>query len=527
MAAPRGRRRIRAVLRSFLAFALLLCACGTPGERGVASAQRAPNLVLFLVDDLGWQDTSVAFSGVSGPFQEHFETPHLAALAAHGLVFSEAHAQCVCTPTRLSILTGQNSARHGTTNWIRDAAQETSGSTAVLGPPPRWCSAGYRDGTPTLPGLLAAHGYRTIHVGKAHFGAVGTPAADPRTLGFDVNIAGHAAGAPGSYQGENGYDRAEETGPSVWAVPGLERFHGTPTHLTDALTIRALEEVEHAVAEGRPFFLELAHYAVHVPLEPHDPYTQHFRALGHDESEARYAAMVAGVDASLGAVLAKLEELGVAEQTLIAFTSDNGGLSAHARGTSAVGGGVDTHNAPLRAGKGSAYEGGTRVPLVFAWARSAPSHPTQRALPVVTGRTDTLSLSEDLCATFLAAAGVSAPAEIDGRDLAPVLAGGAGDPERALLFHYPHVWGPSGAGYEPHSALRRGDWKVLYFYGDERWELYDLAHDLGEQDDRAKKEPVRLAELADELCARLAQLSAPLPLELASGRERAPRLPGR
>lgn len=504
--------------------ALVLSACDAPGGRTEAPDGRRPNLVLFLVDDLGWQDTSVAFSGAETAFQRRFATPSLVALAGHGLVFANAHAQCVCTPTRLSILTGENAARHGTTNWTLDAGKETSGTSEVLGPPPRWRAEGYRAGTPTLPGLLREHGYRTIHVGKAHFGALGTPAADPRTLGFDVSVAGHAAGAPGSYRGESGYDSEGRTSPSVWAVPGLERFHGTSTHLTEALTTVALEEVERAVADGRPFFLELSHYAVHVPLEPHAPWYEHYRAAGLDEAEARYASMVAGVDASLGALVAKLEALGVAEDTLIAFTSDNGGLSVHARGTSAVGGGRDTHNAPLREGKGSAYAGGTRVPLLFAWARSAPETAVQRAFPVVTGHTGAPTLCEDLFATLLSAAGVRSVAP-DAHDLAPVLAGGTLGAERALLFHYPHVWGPSGAGYQPHSALVRGRWKSVYFYGPERWELYDLADDLGETRDLAAREPARLAQLGGELCARLAALQAPLPLERATGRERAPRPP--
>jgi arylsulfatase A-like enzyme len=511
------------MLRSALLL-LALSACDAPGSRSRDTVHPPPNLVLFLVDDLGWQDTSVAFSGVETAFQRRFETPSLGALAAHGLVFANAHAQCVCTPTRLSILTGENSARHGTTNWILDAEKETSGATEVLGPPPRWRAQGYRSGTPTLPGLLREHGYRTIHVGKAHYGALGTRAADPRTLGFEVNVAGHAAGGPGSYRGELGYDSEGHTSPSVWAVPGLERFHGTRTHLTDALTTVALEEAERAVADGRPFFLQFAHYAVHVPLEPHAPWYERNKEAGLDEAEARYASMVAGIDASLGALITKLEELGVAEHTLIVFTSDNGGLSAHARGTSAAGGGRDTHNAPLREGKGSAYEGGTRVPLVFAWARSAPESEVQRAFPIVTGRTDAPAMCEDLFATLLSAAGLRSQAP-DARDLAAVLAGQAFERERPLLFHYPHVWGPRGGGYQPHSALVRGDWKAIYFYEPERWELYDLARDLGEAHDLAAHEPERLAELGGELVRRLAELGAPLPLERATGRERAPRAP--
>jgi len=501
--------------------ALLACRAPRPGAQ-----ELPPNLVLFVVDDLGWQDSSVAFHEPAGPFQEHFRTPCLAELAARGLRFSDAHAQCVCTPSRLSMLTGLNSARHGCTNWVLDAARETSGRTEVLGPPPRWKSTGWTPGTPTLAQRLKARGYRTIHVGKAHWGSVGTPGADPLNLGFDVNVAGHAAGAPGSYQGRNGYDEPKRTTPGVWAVPGLDEFHGTDVHLTDALTRRALAAVEDAVEAGGPFFLHLAHYAVHAPIEPHDPYTEAYRQRGDDEKEARYAAMVEGVDASLGAVVAKLRALGVAERTLIVFTSDNGGLSVHARGTSAVGGGPNTHNHPLREGKGSAYEGGTRIPLLFAWAASAPGEPVQRRLALREGRSSAVpTLCEDLFPTLLGIAGAAVPEDVDGRDLAPVLAGTGEPAERALVFHHPHVWGPKGDGYQPHSAIRRGPWKAIYFYEPERWELYDLEHDLAERADLAAARPDVLRALAGELERTLRGLDAAWPLALASGEERALRLP--
>jgi len=502
---------------------LFLAACRAAGPGG---GEPAPNLVLFVVDDLGWQDNSVGFGPPPGPFQERFRTPNLAALAHQGVRFSDHHAQCVCTPSRLSMLTGLNSIHHGATNWVLDPAHETSGQTDALGPPPRWRSTGWTPGTPTLPALLRARGYRTIHVGKAHFGALGTPGADPLALGFDVNIAGHAAGAPGSYQGENGYDQPGRKEPSVWAVPGLEEFHGTDVHLTDALTRRALEAVEEAVATGRPFYLYMAHYAVHAPIEPHEPWVEAYRARGLDEKEARYASMVEGVDRSLGALRAKLEALGVAERTLIVFTSDNGGLSAHARGTSAIGGGRDTHNSPLREGKGSAYEGGTRIPLLFAWARPDPTSPLQARLGLRPGALEaTPTLCEDLFPTLLAAAGATPPDGIDGLDLSAVLAGRGSLPERALVFHYPHVWGPSGAGYQPHSALRRGRWKAIWFYGPERWELYDLESDLGEQHDLARERPEILRPLAVELQESLAASAAPLPLDRIRGGERGVRLP--
>lgn len=378
----------------------------------------------------------------------------------------------------------------------------------------------------TLSELLRQRGYRTIHVGKAHFGAIGTPGADPLRLGFDVNVAGHAAGAPGSYQGANDYDEPGRATRGVWAVPGLERYHQSDVHLTDALTREALVEVEQAVEAGRPFFLHLAHYAVHVPLEPHEPFASAYRERGFDEQEARYASMVAGADASLAALLARLQELGVAERTLIVFTSDNGGLAAHARGTSAIGAGRDTHNHPLREGKGSAFEGGTRVPLVFAWAGSSTRSAAQARLPILMGaRTSEPTLCEDLFPTLLSIAGAEIPAELDGADLTPVLSGRASLRERALVFHYPHIWGPSGPGYQPHSAILRGSWKAIWFYEPERWELYDLAHDLAEERDLAALQPQVLAKLARELKQRLEACGAPMPLDKRTGCERTIRVP--
>ena len=484
-----------------------------------ASDQPRPNIVFFLVDDLGWQDTSVPMGSERVPQNDHFRTPHLEALAATGVRFSQAYASAVCSPTRTSWMTGQNAARHHVTNWTLFADRDQSGRTARLDAPTGWRTEGLQPDDVTLPSLLRDAGYRTIHVGKAHFGANGTQGVDPRALGFDVNIAGHAAGAPGSYQGTDDYGRSNET----WAVPGLKRYHGLPIHLTDALTVEAIRAVEGAVADEAPFFLYLAHYAVHTPIQPHDPYVDRYRDLGLDEKEARYASMVEGFDQSLGAVVQALARLGVAEETLVVFASDNGGLSAHGRGTSARGTGKDTHNWPLKAGKGSAYEGGTRIPQVIGWARVADV-PQQRDLPVDAGRLEHApTIIEDLFPTFLRMAGVDAAGrtahDVDGRDVTPLLS--ASSPridaerrlraERPLLFHYPHVWGPKGLGYEPHSSLRVGDWKVVYFYEPRRFELYHLGDDLGETRDLAAAQPARLAEMAAALIDALESRGAQYP----------------
>lgn len=497
----------------------------------MAAEPARPNIVFFLVDDMGWQDTSVEFHTARTPFNDFFRTPGMERLARNGVRFTQAYACAVCTPTRVSWLTGRNAARHHVTNWTLKG--DTSSSSTVL-LPPRWKTEGLQPGdAPTAAGLLRAAGYRTIHVGKAHWGAVGTPGSDPRNLGFDVNIAGHAAGAPESYQGMDRYGEGKP-GKEVWAVPGLERYKGTDTHLTDALTLEACREVERAVKElHQPFFLYLSHYAVHSPLQPHRPYDAHYRGLPVAESEVLYASMVEGMDASLGRVLDKLGELGVGASTIVVFYTDNGGVSHAIRGKNILGTGKDTHNQPLREGKGSAYEGGIRVPAIVGWAEVQPGHPLQRAIPVRAGaRCARPVIVEDLFPTFLRWAGAPLPGDspVDGEDLTPWLADPTATMRRsALVWHFPNVWTPypvgSRVGYQPHSVIREGDWKAIYFYETERWELYNPAQDLGEANDLASAEPARLAELARHLRERLVALQSPWPVDRASGQTRLLKLP--
>lgn len=475
---------------------VLLAACtATHAE----PAARRPNLVVFLVDDLGWQDTSVSFGGPPTAQQAHFRTPALERLCAEGTRFSQAYSHCVCSPTRVSMMTGANPARHRVTNWTlhRDRSTDAAQPRLQL---PEWHVNGLSPdpATPrshhaeTLAQRLRSAGYRTIHVGKAHLGAQGTPGEDPRNLGFDVNVAGHAAGAPASHQGLDDY--AAKGRDPVWNVPGLEEYHGTPTFLTDALTTEALRAVDEALAAGQPFFLHLSHYAVHTPLQPDARFVERYRALGLDEQEARYASMVEGMDDSLGRVLQHLDARGIATDTMLVFTSDNGGLSATARG-----GAPHVHNAPLRSGKGSAYEGGTRVPLAVRWPGHAPAG-AMVAQPVI---------AEDLFATLCAAAG--APDDCpDGRNWLPALSG-ATLTGRTLLWHFPNHWGASGPGIGAHSAIRSGDHKLVWFHAEERFELYDLAHDPWEQHDLASAQPDTTAALRKLLRERLTEAAAQLP----------------
>lgn len=522
-------------------FGLLLTAMflPLPGLLAQDPTGNRPNIVVFLVDDMGWQDTSVPFwiDEASGEvqrteFNRLYRTPNMERLAAQGVRFTNAYATALCSATRTSLMTGVNAARHRVTMWTLYPDRDQSGRTERLQSPPDWRRAGLQPADRTLPRLLQQEGYRTIHVGKAHWGAIGTPGSDPRALGFDRNVAGHAAGGPGSHHAIDGFGASKK----VWAVPGLERYHGLEVSLTEALTIEANREVEEAMRAQRPFYLYLAHYAVHAPIQPHPPYVEKYRAAGLDEAEARYASMIESMDASLGAVLSNLERLGVADNTIVLFASDNGGLSVQARGRTPYDTGANTHNWPLRSGKGSAYEGGTRIPQIVAWAQAAPQHPAQQRIPVEQGGVRHLpTIVEDYFPTLLRWAGVDPPDPLsdgvvmNGFDFTGMLrvAGEQGQPGansfgqlrrlRPLLWHFPHDWGPAGPDFEPHSAMRLGDWKVIYFYQPRSWELYNLAEDLSESRNLATKQPEQLRKMAAGLIGELEQADAQYPVQRDGG----------
>jgi arylsulfatase A-like enzyme len=478
--------------------ALAACACATAPQASMST----PNIVLFLVDDLGWQDISLPLGPERTAQNARFRTPNVERLAREGLAFTQAYSAApVCTPTRAAILSGQTPARSRITYWTLHKDSDTSAPFLGL-LPPQWNMNGLQPEDTTLPELLAQGGYHTIHVGKAHFGAVGTAGSDPCALGFDVNVAGHGAGAPGSFLGTENFSGAARKGDPVWDVPGMERWHGKDIYLDEALAIEAVEHVGRALDAGERFFLNFAPYSVHTPIQANARYVEHYAGL--DPREAAYATMVETMDAALGAVLDELERRGVADETLVIFTSDNGGLSAHARG-----GTPHTHNAPLRSGKGSAYEGGTRVPLVIRWPGV-----------VRPGASDAQVISTDLFPTMLSAAGLAQPSDgvvRDGVDLTPLLRGEASAPRRALVWHQPHYWGTPGPGIWPYSAVRLGDWKLIYRHADRGFELYDLAHDLGEEHDLAASEPERVRQLASVLGSELRRTRAQMSLGAASG----------
>ena len=495
------------LFRVFVAlFAFMITASALGAER--------PNIVLFLVDDMGWQDTSVPFHTATTELNRRYRTPNMDRLAASGMKFTQAYACSVCSPTRVSLMTGLNAARHRVTNWTlkKNASNDRGHATLAF---PKWNVNGLSPvagiertvHAKALPAYLREAGYRTIHVGKAHFGAIGTPGADPTNVGFDVNIAGHAAGGPGSFLGTQNFSAAWRRGGAVWDVPGLGKYHGKPIFLTEALTIEANSAVDQAVEDQKPFFLYMSHYAVHVPFAKDDRFYQKYRDAGLNNTEAMYSAMVEGMDKSLGDVLDNVERHGQSDNTIVLFMSDNGGLSASGRG-----GKAHTHNRPLSSGKGSAHEGGVRVPMLAHW-------------PGVTepGATCTQPvIIEDFFPTILELAGVGQVKQVggvvDGRSFSGLLRGEQDDDrnERSLFWHFPNNWGPKGPGIGPSSSIRRGAWKLIYYYQSGRFELFNVAKDISEQHNLADDYPDMRTALADELRAYLQDVNAQFPIDKKS-----------
>ena len=309
-------------MKSWLAVsACVLAPLTTCGAADVSPAP--PNIVVFLVDDMGVMDTSVPFlTDADGrprryPLNDFYRTPNMERLAARGIRFNNFYAMSVCSPTRVCLMTGQNAARHRVTNWINPDRNNR-------GPfgPPEWNWQGLKSDDVTLPRLLRDAGYRTIHVGKGHFGPPAFPGAEPLNLGFDANVAGCSIGAPASYYGVQNYGNGPK--PSPHAVPHLEKYHGTETFLTEALTIEAKTKVAEAVQAGEPFFLYLAHYAVHAPFNSDPRFSANYVDSEKPAPAQAFATLIEGMDKSLGDILDHLDALGVADKTLVLFLGDNG-----------------------------------------------------------------------------------------------------------------------------------------------------------------------------------------------------------
>ncbi|MEO8496152.1 MAG: sulfatase-like hydrolase/transferase, partial [Planctomycetota bacterium] len=395
-----------------------------------------PNIVVFLVDDMGVMDTSLPFlTDAEGkpkryPLNDYYRTPSMERLAAQGIRCNNFYAMSVCSPTRTCIMTGQNAARHHTTNWINP----DKNNAGPLGPPD-WNWEGLKSGDVTLPRLLQSAGYRTIHVGKGHFGARAFEGAEPKNLGFDINVGGGSFGSPGSYYGEKNYGLDTNRGSS--AVPSLEKYYGTATFLTEALTIEANAHVAEAVAADQPFYLYVPHYAVHAPFQSDPRFAAHYKESGKSAPAQAFATLIEGMDKSLGDILDQLDKLGVAENTLVFFLGDNGSDAplGHEHEVACA--------APLRGKKGAHYEGGMRVPFIAAWAKPNADHSHQRRLPIAAGVIQQQQAAVyDLFPTILAVSGVKSPEThiVDGVRLDTLLTGKP-DATRGEMFlmHYPHA----------------------------------------------------------------------------------------
>ncbi len=431
-----------------------------------------PNFVFILVDDLGWTDLGVYGS-------TFYETPNLDNLAAMGIMFSDAYASCpVCSPTRSSIMTGKYPTRTNITDWIPGDDPQKRKLIGTLD------SNQLALDEISLAETMKMNGYQTFFAGKWHLGDVGFY---PENQGFDINIGGHHRGSP-----PGGYYSPYKN-PVLSDGPEGE-------YLTDRLT---QESINFLKASGdHPFFLYLSFYTVHTPIQPNLELIDHYKhklesledkgriVLSNDHNSVSvlnqanpdYASMVSAMDKNVGKIINYLNESGLAENTYIIFTSDNGGLSTQTGNRMSP-----TSVKPLRAGKGWCYEGGIRVPLIIY----GPG--------IKKGVSNFPVISTDYYPTILDLAGLPPMPEqhIDGISLTSVFEGK--EPERDILFwHYPHY---HSSGWTPGAAIRKGQWKLIEFYENDTYELYNLEEDIGETLDLSKQYP----EIANELHTLLAK----------------------
>lgn len=489
---------------------LALPLAGLTGYGQSAQLEKRPNIILFLVDDMGWQDTSVPFWEKETPYNKMFETPNMERLAVQGMKFTQAYACSISSPSRCSLFSGMNAARHRVTNWTYPKNQSTDRKSDVL-QLPEWnvngiCQVPGIEHTTQVTGLaqvLKDNGYHTIHCGKAHFGALNTPGESPYHFGFEVNIAGHAGGAPTSYLSEKNYGNRTDGKPNPWfAVPGLEHYWGSGTFLSEALTLEAMKALDKSREYGQPFFLYMAHYAVHVPIDADMRFYQKYLDKGLQPKDAAYASLVEGMDKSLGDLMDYLEKYDLADQTVILFMSDNGGLASEPGWRDGV---PHTQNAPLNSGKGSAYEGGIREPMLVKWPGVVkPGVVCDKPLII-----------EDFYPTILEMAGITdykTVQHIDGVSFVPMLKE-TGDTfkGRKLFWHYPNLWGNTGPGIGATSVVRNGDWKLVYYYETGKKELFNIRADIGEKDDCASRNPKLVHKLSGELGKYLRSVNAQRP----------------
>lgn len=420
------------------------------------SADERPNIIFFLADDLGW-------TGLRSFGSDFYETPNLDQLAGEGIKFTDAYAACtVCSPTRASVLTGKYPGKLHLTSFI--PGQERPFAKLNT---PDW-TKGLETTERTLPELLRAVGYQTHHIGKWHLEFPDRNDEGPLSHGFDTSVD--------KSEGSKGFHLSKKD---------QQRLGTESVYLTDYLAEEAVDRIEQRGDE--PFFMYFAFHVPHTPIQGRDDLVAYFE----EEVDANavhqnpvYAAMVKSMDLAVGKVLHALEANGIADETLIVFTSDNGGLTQRYGKHDEF-----TENLPLRRGKGSAYEGGVRVPTIVKWPGHSEAGKSS-ATPIMT---------IDWLPTFAEIAGVTEiPPSVDGKSLLSILDGSSNSLERDLFWHFPHY---HAGGDGPYSAIRSGSWKLIERHEDESLELYDLAADIGESKNLSVMEAEKTSELHEKLIA--------------------------
>jgi arylsulfatase A len=441
---------------------LVLLALATPC---FGAPSRPPNVIVVLVDDLGLTDLSSYGS-------QFYETPNIDQLAKDGVKFTQAYSSStVCSPTRAALLTGKYPARLHLTDWIPGYPSPAN----KLQPPP-WQKF-LSSSEITLAQQFKSAGYATALVGKWHLTPSEKDSADysPLQYGFDINIGGCYLGQPGSFF-------------SPYKIPTLNDGPNGE-FLTDRESAEAVQFI--TLNQAKPFFLYLPHYAVHQPIAGKPEVINKFQKKNSQllkQNNATYAALISSVDDSLGRIRQTLKKLQLSENTIIIFTSDNGGLLNV------------TDNSPARAGKGSAYEGGIRVPFIVYWPNNSTANSTN-ATPIQT---------IDIYPTVLEMSGIAAqPTMVDGLSLASLVKSHTPLARTDLFWHYPHYHKSGGA--TPHSAIRSGDYRLVHFYEDNRDELYNLSTDPSETMDLATTDSETRNRLRAKLDAWLKSVDAQLP----------------
>ena len=450
----------------FVLLIVVFCACKKAGKEN-----SRPNIIIINVDDMGWKD--VGFMG-----SQYYETPNIDYLASQGMVFTNGYASASnCAPSRACLMTGQWTPRHG----IYTVSPSTRGKSVYRKLIPTKNTHTLATKHKILPKVLKENGYTTCQAGKWHL------SDDPLEYGFDINIGGGHNGLPKSYQ-------------PPYKNVNIEK--GEAEYLTDLIMEKALQFVD---TVQHPFYLNYAPYAVHVPIMPVDSLLPKYenKAPWNGQGNTAYATMVDNLDRNIGLLVQKLKEKNVFENSILVFTSDNGGLYDV------------TRQKPLRAGKGSYYEGGIREPFFFVYDKKIESG-TKSDVPIT---------NLDIFPTVLAFAGIeNNTLVLDGANLSDILEQKTKTLERPLFWHFPiylqaynvndNETRDSLFRTRPGSVVRKGDWKLHYYFEDDGIELYDLSKDIGERNNLGATQPEKKEELLRLLEIWWKETNAPIPTEL-------------